>query len=273
MSTPPPCRSLGRHCRELAVTLRIGDLEDDSAHERDALATWLLGHGERATFGTPYEAEDALVVDAVIHVACRYLTPLGANRRGDAQSWRCAAHGYAGTIRAPARPPLTPLRHHASRFTVVQDERVRTVDLATPARGRRALPVLAGSNPCATAPCRTADHTRGAACCRDLVIDIVLPLGDERLEALLRARKSPYLCKVERTDEVTVEAELISACSYLEDDGVHCGLHGLVRPDGQPAKPFVCSEFPDLDDDELGGHPGCVFLRRQDAQTPSGFKS
>jgi hypothetical protein len=60
---------------------------------------------------------------------------------------------------------------------------------------------------------------------------------------------------------VTVECEIISACDYLENDGIHCGLHGLKRPDGHEAKPGICFEFPDLSDEDLVGHPGCVFLR------------
>jgi Fe-S-cluster containining protein len=259
---PPPCRSLGRHCRELAVTLRIADLEDDTPAERDALATWLLGHRERVSFGTPYTAHGALVVHATLHVPCRHLRALAdAGGNGRAPTWRCDAHGYTGSVAVPSRERPGPLRLHATQYTLVHEGTLQPTPLTTPAPPKRALPVLSGSNPCATAPCRTADNTRGAACCRDLTVDVVLPLGEHRAESLLRARKPPYLCKVHRTDEVTVEAELISACSYLEADGVHCGLHGLVRPDGHPAKPMVCSEFPDLEDDEMIGHPGCAFLK------------
>jgi len=251
----PPCRSLGRQCRELKVTLHVADL-GETAHERDALGTWLLGHGERISFGEPYHFEGALAVDARIHVACKYLDTSGEAAR----TGRCRAHGYSGalpTVRQLKRPPL---RHGERRFTIMRDGRLQPVDLSQPDQPRRSLPVLAGSNPCATAPCRTADHQRGAACCRDLILDVILPLGEDALEALLRARKSPYLCKVERTDEVTVECEVISACGYLEHDGIHCGLHGLRRPDGRHAKPELCFEFPDRGDPDLVGHPGCVFL-------------
>jgi len=249
----PPCRSLGRHCRELRLTLRIADLEDERPSERDSVATWLLGHRGRMSFGTPYEAEGALVVDVRLHVPCKYL-------REHADGGRCTAHGYRGrlpTVRVPKPPEL---RHGERRFTIVEDGELRVVELHSPHAHHRSLPVLAGSNPCATAPCRTADNQRGAACCRDLTLDVVAPLGEDRLELLLRARKSPYVCKVVRTDEVTIECEVISACHYLEHDGIHCGLHGLKRPDGNDAKPDICYEFPDTSDPELVGHPGCVFL-------------
>ena len=77
-----------------------------------------------------------------------------------------------------------------------------------------------------------------------------------RLEALVRARQSPYLCKVERASPFSLGAEMISACGYLLDDGVHCGLHGRKRPDGRSAKPDLCSEWPEPGDTY---HPGCVF--------------
>lgn len=264
MASAPPCRALGRQCRELSLTIGVADLEEDAPHERDALATWMLGHRERITFGKPYEAHGALVVDVRLHVPCKYLR---ATDRDHPAQVACGAHGYEGRVPLPRSGTQPSLRTGQRRFLIVQDARLHQVDLTAPTPHRRELPVLAGSNPCATAPCRTADHTRGAACCRDLILDVVLPLGEDRLEALLRARKPPYVCKVQRTDEVTVECEVISACDYLENDGIHCGLHGLKRPDGREAKPDICYEFPDLEDEELVGHPGCVFLggRRADS--------
>jgi hypothetical protein len=253
MAAAPPCRALGRHCRELRLTLAVADLEADTPQEQDALATWLLGHRERISFGPLYAMEELLVVDARLHVPCRHLDD---GPRGT----RCRAHGFAGELPATRVPASPPLRHGECRFSIVEKARLREVDLTPPTSYRRSLPVLAGSNPCATAPCRTADNRRGAACCRDLTLDVILPLGEDLLEALLRSRKPPYVCKVARTDEVTVECEVISACHYLEHDGIHCGLHGLKRPDGREAKPDLCFEFPDLSDPELGGHPGCVFL-------------
>jgi hypothetical protein len=240
------------------LTLRIADL-DDPQHDQDDMGTWLLAHRERLSFGTPYVAYDALVVDATLRVPCKYLAADGA----DPNAVECRAHGFRGTIRSPRRPTEPPLRHGECHFTVQDAGVLRPIELLPPPSHRRSLPVLAGSNPCATAPCRTADNTRGAACCRDLTLDVVLPLSEERTESLLRARKAPYACKVTRTDEVTVECEVISACDYLEHDGIHCGLHGLRRPNGRQAKPALCFEFPDLEDKELVGHPGCVFLEGQ----------
>jgi hypothetical protein len=140
----------------------------------------------------------------------------------------------------------------------VQDGRVESIPLATRPKPRRALPTLQ-SNPCVGAPCRTADNTMGAACCRDLTLDVVIPAYDMHSEELLAARKAPYLCKVTRVSEDIVECETISACGYLDTDGVSCGLHDRVRPDGQPAKPSICSEWPDLDPGDTG-HPGCRLI-------------
>jgi hypothetical protein len=263
MSTsPPPCTALGPQCRELRLTVRVADMTEDSPADRDALGTWLLGHTERIEFGTPYLESRQLLVDVVVRVGCKYLEDETRTTGGpEGGGVRCAAHGFRGRLPQP-RPHRRPeLRGSDDHFTVMQGGRVRVVHLPSPIR-RRSLPVVHhGANPCATAHCRTADHATGAACCRDLTLDVVVPLGDEKTEALLRSRRSPYLCKVERADAAIIECEVISACGYLEADGIHCGLHGRVRPDGEPAKPGVCSDWPDFDEEEYSGHPGCVFLR------------
>lgn len=264
MAEPPGCAGLGRQCRELAVTLRIADLAEDAPGFRDAAATWLLGHTQRITFGRPYVQDDALVTDATIHVRCKHLGETrGAN--GERPHALCTAHNFTGPLPrgtgpgAASRP--TPQPGNGS-FRIFYHGRERTLDLPLK-RARRALPVVSnGHNPCAGAPCRTADNTRGAACCRDLTLDVVLPDGeDPHLEALLRSRQSPYLCKVSRTNPTTVECEVISACGYLDPaDGVSCVLHGRLLPNRRLAKPSICREWPDLDDDEVA-HPGCRLAK------------
>jgi hypothetical protein len=266
----PACARLGPHCRALAVTLRVTKLDQDTPDEQDALATWLLGHTERIAFEAPYVRGHEMLVDAVIHVPCRYLTAAdgqtprknGGPPQPGAGRVRCAAHGFEDGLDAVQHPPTPPLRLGPGRFAIVQDGRQQRLDLPTRRTSPRSLPVLSETNPCSSAPCRTADNTRGAACCRDLTLDVIAPDGASTLlEDLLRSRRSPYVCKVTRADPRTLECEVISACGYLDDDGVACVLHDRVRPDGYPAKPMVCSNWPDPDgDDAFTGHPGCVFL-------------
>lgn len=250
MSQPPDCRAMGRHCTELNVTLKIGDLDDDGEAAVDALATWLLGHTQRITFGRVSRSGTTLRVTATLHVPCRYL------REGQ-KGARCAAHGFRARAVPRTRPQQRDRKLGDETFEIVQDRRVSPVRLRRPPRS---LPVLAaGANPCVGAPCRTADHVRGAACCRDLVVALHIPARDRWREALVRSRKSPYLCKVDRTGPTTLEAEMISACSFLERDGISCALHGRRRPNGRVAKPWLCTEWPRGAETT---HPGCRLAER-----------
>jgi hypothetical protein len=239
---------MGQHCRGLDVTLRIGSLEEGET-SLDHEATWLLGHTQRITFRRLWHVEGDLYVDARLRVPCRYLITSDAGAS-------CGAHGFRGQLPPePAEPPQ-PRRLAGDRFRVVDGMRAATRWLPPPTAVPRGLPVLNGANPCATASCRTSDHRRGAACCRDLQIEIMCTRREGRLESLVRSRRSPYLCKVTRPGDFSIEAEMISACSYLADDGIACSLHGRVREDGRPAKPDLCSDWPPKD---KGLHPGCVF--------------
>jgi hypothetical protein len=251
-SNVPPCTRLGRQCQSIPVTLRIGELEggDPLDHE----ATWLLGHTERITFGEMWESEGDMFVDAVIHVPCKYL-------RSDGTRATCSVYGYEGPAPRPRRVEQ-PRQLGGDRFRLVETGRTVTRRLPLP---RRSLPVLstpepAGENPCATARCETADHRRGAACCRDLQVEIMCTRRERKLEALVRSRRSPYLCKVNRPGDYSIEAEIISACAYLEPGGVNCTLHGRERADGRSAKPALCFEWPPK---RKTLHPGCVFARRR----------
>ena len=255
MPTPPPCSNLGRHCQELAVTVRISDLEDDGKTLQDAAATWLIGHTERISWSAPYTANGLLKVDVTIHVPCRYLEADGGNGA------RCEVHGFRGNMprsTQPAEPKKLQLGDE--QFTVIHRGKRRRLELPLEEPPPRSLPVLESDNPCATAECRTADNKRGAACCRDLTLELDLPKRQKRMEALVRARRTPYVCRIKRDDDETLDCEVISACGYLEDGTVNCTLHGRLRPNGRPAKPSICTDWPDeLDEDETG-HPGCVLL-------------
>jgi hypothetical protein len=230
------------------VVLRVGALEEGNT-SLDHETTWLIGHTQNITFYEIWEDEGELYVDAMLHVPCRFL-----QRNGTSAS--CTAYGFSGrTPRDPARPDQ-PRRLGRDRFLIVENRRTTIRSLPPPPRS---LPVINGANPCATAPCRTADNTRGAACCRDLQVEIMCTKRQRRLEALVRSRRSPYLCKVERAGDFSLEAEVISACDYLDEDRVGCTLHGRQRPDGRPAKPDLCSDWPEK---KQGLHPGCIFSRR-----------
>jgi hypothetical protein len=250
----PPCRALGSQCRSLRVTLRVGTFEG-GVSSLDHEATWLLGHTGRITFHELWEGEGDLYVEATLHLTCRFLE----ESQGQA---RCRAHGFAGPSPRALRRVEQPLRLGGDRFVVVHKARNAVRALPFPARS---LPVLAlpstdaGANPCATAPCRTADNTMKAACCRDLQIEIMCTKRQRKLEALVRSRRSPYLCKVERAGDYSIEAEMISACGFLDADGIGCTLHDRKRADGRPAKPDLCSEWPPR---KHTLHPGCVFARR-----------
>lgn len=251
MDVLPGCRRLGSQCRGLPVTLRVGSLEE-GVDSLDHEATWLLGHTSQITFGVLWEDEGDLYVEAILHVGCRYLRQEGLGAR-------CTLYGLQGPMpRGPQRVEQSR-QLGGDRFQIVEDCRPAARRLPMPpppAPAARPLPVLNGDNPCATAPCRTADHTRGAACCRDLQVEIMCTRRERRLEALVRSRRSPYLCKVDRAGDYSLEVEMISACGYLGADGVTCTLHGRRRHDGRPAKPDLCSEWPPKN---RGLHPGCVF--------------
>ncbi len=253
MPTPPPCSRLGRQCREITLTVRISDLDDDGLTMQDAAATWLTGHTARMTWGEPYVEGRMLLVKATIHVPCRYLQPNGAGVT-------CGVHGFSGRTPRSSQPkePME-LQLGGTEFSIIHGTRRQVLQLPFEKPKPGALPVIQDENPCLEASCRTADNTVGAACCRDLTLELEIPKRQKRVEALLRSRKSPFVCRIKREDEDTMECEVISACGYLsQDDGISCTLHGRERPNGKQAKPSLCYDWPELEEDEAG-HPGCVF--------------
>ena len=247
-SAPPPCRTLGPQCRRLKVVLRVSnDLEHAAAGDHEA--TWMLGHTQRISFGRMWRHRDDLFIDATIHVPCRHL------REGSATA-SCTAHGYRGRL-TPESSRRQRRQLGKNRFQIVESGRLVERELPPPRVSKRALAVLS-HNPRAEAPCQTSDHKRGAACCRDLQIEVMCARTWTRQELLIRSRKSPYLCKVVRENDEALEAEMISACSYLGADGIACSLHGRHRPDGRKAKPDLCHRWPKPSKDETL-HVGCVF--------------
>jgi hypothetical protein len=243
---------MGSHCDALPVVLRVAT-QENGVESADHEATWLLGHTERITFLGELKRDGRdLYHEAILQVPCKYL------RQDSGGGGRCSAHGYSRPTGPRGLDPAEPRRFAGDRFRIVEAGKVVTRSLAPADHPPRQLPLHAGSNPCATAPCRTADNRRGAACCRDLQVEIMCTPKQRRLEALLHARKVPYLCKLERVSPFSLGAELISACAFLLEDGVRCGLHGRRRADGRPAKPDLCSQWPEPGDTY---HTGCVFGR------------
>jgi hypothetical protein len=240
---------MGAHCTGLRVVLRVSTL-DKGPFSGDHEATWLLGHTERIGFGRMWRRGGDLFTEAELRVPCRFL------EWSEAGPARCRAHGHSRNLPAPSAPAPEARRLGGDRFRIIERGRPATRTLPPPVRPSRELPIHAGTNPCVGAPCRTADNRRGAACCRDLQVEIMCTAGQRRLEALVRARQSPYLCKVDRETPESLNAEMISACAYLVEDGIHCALHGRHRADGRPAKPDLCSQWPEGSETL---HPGCVF--------------
>ena len=270
MPTPPPCSALGTQCRELKVTIRISDIRDEGRTLQDAATTWLTAHTERITFGAPYVVDHVLSVPATVHVPCKHLkTRTGESAiRPDGhpvakdEPVQCAVHGFRGPVpRSRQRPPGKRPKFYQpdGPYSVFYKGKRRSMHLPLKRALRRSLPTIQNSNPCVGAPCRTGDNKRGAACCRDLTLELDVPKTQRRLEALLRSRKAPYLCKVKREDDDTMECEVISACGFLDDDDITCVLHDRVLPNGRLAKPSLCYEWPDLEEDETG-HPGCRLI-------------
>ena len=260
MSSAPLCRALGSQCRELPVTLRIGSLEE-SVESLDHESTWLLGHTAQISFSAPRRMGWDLVVDAVLHVRCRHL------KAGDTPATgRCAALGHIGPMPARTAGKHQPRKLGGDQFLVVSNQEQAALELPLPPR---TLPVvdLDELNPCSIAPCTTADHRRGSACCRDLQVEVLCQKGNAELEALVRSRQSPYLCKITREVDDAIEAEMISACGYLDGAGENCTLHGRLRADGRPAKPDLCSEWPPKG---KGLHPGCIFSPAPPGKARSG---
>ena len=133
----PPCRSLGRQCRSLKITVRVATLEGQEDHD----ATWLFGHTERLDFGRTYTDDGELWCDATVHVPCKHLE-LG----NDGSTGTCRAHGYRGRVPVPRRPPA-PRRLGRDRFRIVENHKLVTRELAPPTAHKRALPLAPDANP------------------------------------------------------------------------------------------------------------------------------
>ncbi|HEX5818663.1 MAG TPA: hypothetical protein VFY20_07285 [Gemmatimonadales bacterium] len=255
----PPCRRMGRQCHALDVILRIGEMEPEAGTSLDQVATWLLGHTQHMSFGTLEDSRGQLYVEATLHVPCRHYRETAPGVAS------CSAHAFTGEPpRRPARR-AQPRQLGGDRFVVVDRLALVTGTLRHPPRE---LPIVTepdAGNPCEGVPCRTSDLRRGAACCRDLRIEIMCTPREKRLEALVRSRRAPYLGRTERIGASSLEADMISACGYLEPGGVACTLHGRKRADGRSAKPDLCFAWPPKDE-QL--HKGCVFASTASARPP-----
>ncbi|HRP08994.1 MAG TPA: hypothetical protein PLL69_10960, partial [Gemmatimonadales bacterium] len=133
--------------------MRVAVLEGQEDHD----ATWMMGHTERIEFGRTHIDDGYLWTEARVHVPCRHLVT-GPDGRSE-----CRAHGFKGRTNPPQREEQ-PRRLGGDRFRVVDGRRMVTRKLLHSPPPRRALPVqhppAPDANPCATAPCRTADGKR-----------------------------------------------------------------------------------------------------------------
>ena len=257
MSAPPGCESLGRQCQALDVLLRIGSLEEgvDLPGPRGHLAprphrAHHLRRGLDRRRRAVRRCRAACTLSAPERL-CRRAVPLrGARVRGpDAaapEGGRPAEAARAGPFPGggpdeAGQPPLpAPAygRFPSSRSPSAQSLRGRPLPRPPTTSGERH----------AAGTCRWRSCAPGRSC---------------YLEALIRHRKSPYLCKVGREGDFSIDVEMISACGFIEAGGVACTLHGRNRADGRTAKPDLCFEWPPKD---KGLHPGCVFKGRRKAK-------
>ncbi|HEX5818662.1 MAG TPA: hypothetical protein VFY20_07280 [Gemmatimonadales bacterium] len=240
---------MGRQCHALDVILRVGALDEDRTWLDDH-GTWLLGHTERIEFGETGDSRGQVYAMATLHVPCRHY------REPAPGAASCAAHAFRG--KSPRRPvrAAQPRRFGEDRFLVFEEKRLVPRTLRRAPRELRVLPQSNDRNPCDGAPCRTPDQRRGAACCRNLWIELMCTPREKRLEALVRARRSPQVSYVTRVGASSLELQVISACGYLEPGSSACTLHGRAHADGRSAKPGVCVEWPAADG---WTHTGCVF--------------
>ena len=249
----PPCSALGSQCQEIPVTLRIGSLEQ-GASAADHEATWLLGHTERISFRN-LRARGPRPAGR-----CRPPRPLPAPQATPRRSAGvCAAHRlHTGPFPPPSRGAAQPRQLGGEKFLVVEDHALAAVALKVPPRS---LPVVDGDLIGGESLFDRPVHHGGPSARLGLLSrpaggDPLFPLGHSDLEALVRSRLSPYLCKITRASEDALEAEMISACGYLDGRGSELHPAWAERPDGRPAKPDLCSEWPD---NGKGLHPGCIF--------------
>ncbi len=256
MPSPPDCRSVGPQCRSLPVTLQVARLENGDPASGDHEATWLLGHTQRIQFGDLQQEGPALFVAATLNIPCRHATISGA-------IVTCRAHGLTGVV-PDAQTAPEPRWKGPGEAMLVSGGELAAVRVDEAAPKPSSLPVFQ-ANPCETAGCRTADNRVGAACCRDLQLTILCAAHDVLFESLVRARKPPLLCKVEREGPAALGVEVISACGYLNERNV-CSLHGLTRQDGRTAKPDLCFDWPE---DDAYYHPGCAFNPTNSAKSLS----
>ena len=241
------------------VTLRVGSLEDGDT-SLDHEATWLLGHTEQITFGELWAGNGDLYVEATLHVPCRFLarTEPGAE---------CRLYGYRGAAPRARAAREQPRRLGGQRFRVVDREADGDeIPARRPPRQPAPFRSWPATNPCADAPCRTADNRRAAACCRDLQVEIMCTRrsGGWRPWCAPEGRRISVRSSGKATSRSM--SEMISACGYLGDDGVACSLHGRARAEGRPAKPDLCTEWPPKN---RGLHPGCVFGPRRRRRRPA----
>lgn len=250
---PPRCAAMGSYCRQIPVRMVICPPDTDR-READHLATWLTGHTGRLDFGEISWRAEGLVVDAVLHAPCAFLrdSPGGAAE--------CVGFGYCDSSETVERVAASRVRGNRT-YELVEDAAIRELQLSelSTDSAERAHP-----NPCAGVACVAGDRSTGSACCREMAIYILCDETDTGLLQLLMSRDSSVVSRVVRYSPGVLQAQLISACSYLGPRG-DCTLYGRARPDGLPAWPSICQRWP-LTADEVR-NPRCIFHRASELES------
>ena len=160
----------------------------------------------------------------------------------------CRPHGFTGPLAADHAARLQPRSSGADRFVMVEDCQRAAVrrSRCRRRRGPARLPVLQRRQSLRRRP-RAGRPTTPA---RSRLLPG--PAGRDHVHQRRSAAWRRWCARGARRISArssgratySLEAEMISACGYLDDDGVACSLHGRHRADGRPPSRISASNGP-----------------------------